>query len=74
MTAAQRERSDLSALLGELGPEAPTLCGGWSARDLLAHLVLRETRLDAAPGILVPALAGYTKRVQAQVAARDWPE
>lgn len=74
MTAAQRERADLSALLGELGPEAPTLCGGWSARDLLAHLVLRETRLDAAPGILVPALAGYTKRVQAQLAARDWPE
>ncbi len=74
MTAAQRERAELSALLADVGPQAPTLCGGWQTRDLLAHLVLRETRLDAAPGILVPALSGYTDRVQAEVAARDWPE
>jgi len=74
MTAAQHERAGLSALLAEVGPEAPTLCGGWHTRDLLAHLILRESRLDAAPGILVPALSGYTDRVQADVAARAWPE
>ena len=73
MTAAQHERAGLPALLAEVGPEAPTLCGGWHTRDLLAHLILRESRLDAAPGILVPAL-GYTDRVQADVAARAWPE
>lgn len=72
MTAAQRERADLAVLLAEIGPEAPTLSGDWLTRDLLAHLVLRETRMDAAPGILVPALAGYTERVQNQVAAREW--
>lgn len=46
------------------GPDAPTLCEGWTARDLAAHLVVRERRLDAAPGILVPQLAGYTAKVQ----------
>ena len=39
MTAAQHERAGLSALLAEVGPEAPTLCGGWHTRDLLAHLI-----------------------------------
>lgn len=73
MTVAQHERAALSELFSDVGPEAPTLCGGWQTKDLLAHLVLRETRLDAAPGILVSALAGYTQRVQRGVAAREWP-
>lgn len=72
MTAAQHERAELAILLAEVGPKAPTLCGEWQTKDLLAHLVLRETRLDAAPGILVPALAGYTERVQRELAGRDW--
>ena len=55
------------------GPDAPTLCEGWTTRDLAAHLVIRERRLDATPGILVPQLAGYTAKVQEQVtAATDW--
>ncbi len=29
-------------LLDELGPDAPTLCEGWTTADLAAHLVLRE--------------------------------
>lgn len=73
MTAAQRERAALVESLREHGPDAPTLCEGWTARDLAAHLVVRERRLDAAPGILVPQLAGYTDRVQAHVTATtDW--
>ncbi len=73
MTAARRERAALVESLREHGPDAPTLCEGWTARDLAAHLVVRERRLDAAPGILVPQLAGYTDRVQAQVtASTDW--
>ena len=56
-----------------VGPEQPTLCGDWKTRDLAAHLVIRERRLDAAPGILIPKFAGYTERVQNQVAAEnDW--
>ena len=73
MTVAQRERAALVATFGNVAPESPTLCEGWDVRDLTAHLVVRERRLDAAPGILIPAFADYTERVQDQVAAStDW--
>jgi uncharacterized protein (TIGR03085 family) len=58
--------------LAAVGPDAPTLCEGWTTRDLAAHLVVRGNRPDAAGGILIPALAGRTRRVQASVAARPW--
>ena len=68
MTAARRERSALVDTLRKVGPDAPTLCAGWTTRDLAAHLVVRERRLDATPGISIPFLAGYTARVQDQKA------
>jgi uncharacterized protein (TIGR03085 family) len=37
-----RERIEVCDLLLELGPDAPTLCEGWTTADLAAHLVLRE--------------------------------
>jgi hypothetical protein len=37
-----RERRELCDLLIQLGPDAPTLCEGWTTADLAAHLVLRE--------------------------------
>lgn len=37
-----QERREICDLLLELGPDAPTLCEGWSTADLAAHLVLRE--------------------------------
>jgi uncharacterized protein (TIGR03085 family) len=67
MTAAQRERAALVDTMREIGPNAPTLCGDWTTRDLAAHLVVREGRLDATAGVVVPFLAGYTARVQRQV-------
>ncbi|MEV7093637.1 TIGR03085 family metal-binding protein [Amycolatopsis sp. NPDC051045] len=72
MGVAADERQALTALLEDLGPDAPTLCEGWATRDLAAHLVVREHRLDAAPGILVPALADYTRKVQDRYAGRPW--
>ncbi|GAA3559287.1 TIGR03085 family metal-binding protein [Amycolatopsis ultiminotia] len=74
MGLAADERRSLSALFEEVGPDAPTLCEGWQTRDLAAHLVVREHRLDALPGILLPALAGRTQRVQDGYAAQPWPE
>ena len=74
MGVAADERRALSALFEDLGPDAPTLCEGWTTRDLAAHLVVREHRPDAAPGILVPALAGYTQKVQDRYAAKPWAE
>lgn len=73
MTVAQQERAALVTTMRGVGPEQPTLCGDWTTRDLAAHLVIRERRLDAAPGIVVPKFAAYTERVQNQVAAEnDW--
>ncbi|MGP4055986.1 TIGR03085 family metal-binding protein [Mycobacterium sp. 4D054] len=73
MTVAQRERAALVATFRDAPPDAPTLCEGWDVRDLTAHLVVRERRLDASPGIMIPAFADYTERVQKRVAAStDW--
>jgi uncharacterized protein (TIGR03085 family) len=66
------ERAALADLMLEVGPDAPTLCAGWTTRDLAAHLVVRLTRVDAAPGIVVPALGPHLRRVQDKVAAEDW--
>lgn len=74
MSIAATERAALCDLFEELGPNEPTLCTGWQTRDLAAHLVLREHRPDAAPGILIRAFAGHTKRVQDAYARRPWRE
>lgn len=70
-TPATQERHRFADLLGEIGPDAPTLCGDWSTRDLAAHTVIRDRRPDAMPGILIPKLAGYTDKVQANLAQSD---
>jgi uncharacterized protein (TIGR03085 family) len=74
MSVATDERAALCDLLDELGPDQPTLCEGWQTRDLAAHLVVREHRPDTAPGILLPAFAGYTKKVQDGYARKPWRE
>ena len=48
------ERAQLSDLFDELGPEAPTLLAPWTARDIAAHLVLRERDPLAGPGLVLP--------------------
>jgi uncharacterized protein (TIGR03085 family) len=70
MSYSRDERQALCALLDETGPDAPTLCEGWTTRDLAAHLVLREHRVDAGAGLLGGPLAGYTARVQRRLAER----
>ncbi|HEV2636867.1 MAG TPA: TIGR03085 family metal-binding protein [Actinocrinis sp.] len=61
---AQTERRALADALLDAGPDAPTLCEGWTSADLAAHLVIRENRPDAAVGIVVPFAARWTARVQ----------
>jgi uncharacterized protein (TIGR03085 family) len=61
---ARLERDALADALLAAGPDAPTLCEGWTARDLAAHVVLRERRPDAAVGIVVKQLAGWTERLR----------
>ena len=69
---ARNERHALCDLFLKVGPDAPTLCAGWTTRDLAAHLVVRETRPDAAGGILIRRLAPYGDRVRDKVACTDW--
>ena len=71
---ARQERQELCDLFLEVGPDAPALCTGWTTRDLAAHLIVRESRPDAALGILIKPLAGYADSVQAKVAMRPWPD
>ena len=70
MSYSRDERLALCALLDETGPDAPTLCEGWTTGDLAAHLVLRERRPDAAAGVAGGPLAGYTARVQQRLRER----
>lgn len=60
--------------MDDSGPDAPTLCGDWTVRDLAAHLVVRERRPDAAPGIMFRPFAGYLQRRQDKAAQRPFEE
>jgi len=71
---ADAERAYLADALERLGPDAPTLCEGWTTRDLAIHLVVRERRPDAGPGMILPALSGWTDRVMAGRAGDPYSE
>lgn len=73
-THAKRERLLLADLLESSGPDAPTLCEGWTTRDLAAHVVVRERRADAAGGIVIKPLAARLERVQAEFAGKPYEE
>jgi uncharacterized protein (TIGR03085 family) len=71
---AASERAGLSDLLDRVGPNAPTLCEGWTTRDLTAHLVLREGRPDAVLGVVIRPLSAWTARVQKKLERRDFTD
>jgi uncharacterized protein (TIGR03085 family) len=71
---ARRERRDLADLLLQTGPDAPTLCAGWTTRDLAAHLVVRERRVDTMVAGLIPPLSGHTEHVRRLKAAQPYAE
>ncbi|MEV6794668.1 TIGR03085 family metal-binding protein [Streptomyces sp. NPDC051320] len=73
-THAKRERLLLADLLEAAGPDAATLCHAWKTRDLAAHVVVRERRLDAAGGIMIGALKGRLDRVQGEFASKPYEE
>lgn len=71
---ARLERQSLADALAAVSPDAPTRCDGWAARDLAAHIVLRDRHPIAAGGIIVKQLAGITERVQRRLAAKDYAD
>jgi uncharacterized protein (TIGR03085 family) len=68
-----RERSELASRLTAVGPLASTLCEGWRARELVAHLVIRE-RHAAAAGIAVPQLRSWSEAVLERTAAEPFSD
>lgn len=68
------ERAALADALRRVGPDAPTLCEGWTARDLAAHLVARERRADSGPGLVLGPFSGWTERVRRQYTRKDYAE
>jgi uncharacterized protein (TIGR03085 family) len=66
---ASAERAAVADLLDSLGPDAPTLCEGWSTYDLAAHLALRDRVPAAWPGIALRRFAGRTERIQREFTA-----
>ena len=71
----QMSRTERAALCNsalEAGEEAPTLCEGWTVKDLVIHLLVRERDPLAAPGILVPQLHGLTRRSARKMEDQDF--
>ena len=69
---SRAERAALCDLLDDLGPDEPTLCEGWTTRDVAAHLVVREGRVDTALGGLGGPLASWTEKVQNDAASQPF--
>ena len=69
---ARRERHALCDLALELGEDAPTLSGEWTAKDLLVHLVVREYSPVGAAGIAIGPLEKVTELDMKRVGRKDF--
>jgi uncharacterized protein (TIGR03085 family) len=74
MTLAADERAAICDEFEKAGPDRPTLCEGWTTRDLLAHLLARERQPWTGVGMFVPALAGITEKAMADYAEMPWAD
>ncbi|WP_122817249.1 TIGR03085 family metal-binding protein [Nocardioides pantholopis] len=68
---SRRERRALCDLALLLGEDAPTLCEGWEAKDLVIHLLVRERHPLAAVGTAVPRLGRLAEGTTARLEATD---
>lgn len=57
-------RAALADALQAAGPQSPTLCEGWTAHDLAAHVVARERRPYADAGLVLAPLSPLTERAR----------
>ncbi len=73
-TLVRRERHALCDTALALGPDVPTLCGDWTARDLVAHLLVRENSMIGAAGITFSPMAGLTERAMAKASRAPFPD
>ncbi|WP_316670941.1 TIGR03085 family metal-binding protein [uncultured Propionibacterium sp.] len=64
-------RSTICDLFEQVGPGAPTLCEGWTAQDLAAHLFLRENDPLSTPGMFSEIFAPITAARMRTLLARQ---
>lgn len=69
---SRTERAALCNTALEAGEDAPTLCGDWTVKDLVIHLLVRERDPLGATGILVPRLESLTQRSTRRLTAHDF--
>ncbi len=70
---ARTERTALCDTALHVGPDRPTLCGEWTVKELVVHLLVRERSL-AAVGIVLQPAARLTEWKMHRVAAEPFPE
>ena len=69
----KKERAALCDTLERVGPDQPTLCGGWTTTGLAAHLVVRERDPRSGPGIMLGGRFGeYTKKLMERNQAKGY--
>ena len=69
---SRTERAALCNTALEAGEQAPTLCGIWTVKDLVIHLLVRERDPIGAAGILVPRLEELTNRAERRLSGQDF--
>lgn len=69
---ARRERVALCDEALARGEDAPTLCGDWTAKVLVAHCLVREYNPVAGLGLVLGPLSSVTDRETARVARKDF--
>ena len=69
---SRTERAALCNTALEAGEQAPTLCGRWTVKDLVIHLLVRERDPLGAPGIVIPQLEGLADRSARRLAGQDF--
>jgi uncharacterized protein (TIGR03085 family) len=69
---SRSERAALCNTALQVGERAPTLCGDWTVKELVIHLLVRERDPLGAPGILFPPLEKLTDRSARRLQEQDF--
>ena len=74
MTFSSRHRDRLRELLLEKGQAHPTLCEGWTNKDMAVHLFLRENKPRAAAGMFIPAFKSQLEAEERKLEATPYED
>jgi uncharacterized protein (TIGR03085 family) len=71
-------RAAFAGVCTEVGPDAPTLCTGWTVRDLVIHMYLIEHRWDSWPAVPLGnrfrVVRDIYDRLVERERTREWPQ